>query len=67
MKTDKEIYDEIFLHLSDAERELRNKNYMTAGTYYKNAMEKLYQYGNTVKTELSSLSARIKGELDERL
>lgn len=46
MKTDKEIYDEIFLHLSDAERELRNKNYMTAGTHCKNAMEKLYQYGN---------------------
>ncbi len=46
MKTDKDIYDEIFIYLSDAERELRNKKYMTAGTYCKIAMEKLYQYGN---------------------
>jgi hypothetical protein len=42
--THKEIYDNIFELLSNAEMYLKNKQYLSAGTQCKIAMSKLYEY-----------------------
>jgi hypothetical protein len=44
--SDKEKYEQILLLLSDAEREARNRNWMTSGTAARRAAELAYKFGN---------------------
>ncbi len=52
---DKEKYDQILLLLSDAEREARNRNWMTSGTAAKRAAELAYKFGNEERENENAL------------
>jgi hypothetical protein len=51
--TKEEIYNELFELLHKAELAARNGEYMTCGTWCKNAMNKAYEYGNAAQRPAS--------------